>query len=87
MNEYKSVRENIWNGIYCGVHFLDYDRRDVSCVLSLYCWLKIALILLIYAIGAINLIEVVESKDKLYNPTSKADFIAVSSIKISLAYT
>lgn len=37
---------------------IDYDRRDAICVMSLDCWLRIDLILLIYAVEAIHPIPV-----------------------------
>lgn len=36
----------------------DCDRRDAISVMLLDCWLRIALILLLYAIGVINAVVV-----------------------------
>lgn len=52
---------------------LDYDRRDAICVMLLDRWLRIALILLLYATGAINPIVRMTRNDK-YSPAYKAGF-------------
>lgn len=62
---------------------LDYDRRDAICVIMLDCWLRVALILLMNAIGAINLIVVMTSVVQL----PRLVFSDVPGIKINSTLT
>lgn len=51
----------------------DYDRRDAIYVMSLDCWLQIALLLLMSATGVINPNVGMTRNDK-YSPVYKAGF-------------
>lgn len=59
---------------------------EAICVMSLCCWLRVALILLVYATEAINSIAVMTRNDK-YSPASRLVFSAVLGIKISFTLT
>lgn len=52
---------------------LDYDGRDAIYVISLDCWLQIALLLLMSATGVINPIVGMTRNDK-YSPAYKSGF-------------